>query len=410
MSIIPRSVVTRTFRKILHPIPVVLEASGPNGLAIIRGLGAKGIQSVALSSHRAAFGFKSRHSVAALCPDPQQEPQRLVEFLCDLGACLSQRGVLFLTDDTYLSVVSKNQPLLEKHFDFPFSPWSTLHLLMDKKRQIETAMSLGIAVPRTIFVSELQSGELEAALDEMEYPAILKGQFGKAFSTSVGRQVLVVQSAREAIEKLEKTIECDSILQEIIPGRDDCLYTVGSYLASDGTPVGVFTGRKLRQRPRDFGTSRAAEALFLPELAQCAIRLLRSFGYHGVSQVEFKKDPRNGQYKLIEINARYWMWHSLATACGVNLAYLQYSEAVLGARRVARHQCRCAKKWYMSFVDVPMSLSEILTGRLSVRSWASTLSLNAVDAVVSWRDPLPSIMVLAKVLRAIARNIRRRLA
>ena len=136
-------------------------------------------------------------------------------------------------------------------------------------------MSLGIAVPRTIFVSELQSGELEAALDEMEYPAILKGQFGKAFSSSVGRQVLVVQSAREAIEKLEKTIECDSILQEIIPGRDDCLYTVGSYLASDGTPVGVFTGRKLRQRPRDHACGQCRHSKYPNQIEQASARPAR---------------------------------------------------------------------------------------------------------------------------------------
>ena len=44
--------------------------------------------------------------------------------------------------------------------------------------------------------------------------------------------------------------------------------------------------------------------------------------------MEFKRDPRDGGYKLMEINARHWLWHSLAAACGVNLSYVAYRDAI----------------------------------------------------------------------------------
>src|SRR5674536_24669 len=108
------------------------------------------------------------------------------------------------------------------------------------------------------------------------------------------------------------------MLQDIVPGGDEELYTLGSYLDAQSRPLAQFTGHKLRQHPPRFGHVSMAVSLWVPELAEAGLRLLHELGYHGVSQVEFKRDPRDGRYRLMEVNARHWMWHSLATACGVN--------------------------------------------------------------------------------------------
>jgi D-aspartate ligase len=392
------------FRGATRPIPVVLEASGANGLGIIRGLGMKGIRSIALSSHRAAYGSKSRYATPILCPNPKVNESGSVVFMLALGRSLPQKGVLFLTDDTYLAAVSRNRSCLEKYYVFPFSDWDTIHRMMDKKRQYETAAKVGISTPKTVYLSELTPAQANQAFAEMTYPAILKGRLGKSFNTAVGRQVLVVRTPAEAESSYKQTEQYDPMLQEIIPGGDDYLYTIGSYISADGTGLGLFAGRKLRQRPRAFGTCRAAESLVLPELTDNAVELLRVFEFHGVSQVEFKKDPRDGEFKLIEINARYWLWHSLATACGVNLAYLQYTDA-LGERPSPVISKEVGKKWYFASVDLPMSVYEILTGRLSIRTWLSSLSPNSVDAVISLKDPLPAFMIPVKLLRGLRRKL-----
>src|SRR5213596_4011473 len=116
------------------------------------------------------------------------------------------------------------------------------------------------------------------------------------------------------------------MVQELVPGDDDTLYTVGSYLTSDGRPVGVFSGRKLRQTPRGIGTCRVGEAVWVQEAVDAALRLLAEFGYSGLSQVEFKRDPRDGRFKLMEINPRLWQWHGLAAACGVDLPLIAYRD------------------------------------------------------------------------------------
>ena len=66
----------------------------------------------------------------------------------------------------------------------------------------------------------------------------------------------------------------------------------------------------------------------MQEPVDAALRLLEAFGYYGLSQVEFKRDPRDGGFKLMEINPRLWQWHGLATACGVDLPRIAYDDLV----------------------------------------------------------------------------------
>ena len=90
-----------------------------------------------------------------------------------------------------------------------------------------------------------------------------------------------------------------------------------------------------------------------------------------MSQVEFKRDPRDGRFCLMEINARHWKWHGLAARCGVNLSYVAYRDAI-GDPYLARRQ-RDGVKWIVANKDVPLALLEIGAGarRASIRALAA---------------------------------------
>jgi len=117
------------------------------------------------------------------------------------------------------------------------------------------------------------------------------------------------------------------MVQEWIPGGDDGLYTLGSYVAQDGRALGVFCGRKLQQTRNDnMGSCRVGEALWADAVVESGLALLSAVRFHGISQVEFKLDPRDGLFKLIEINPRLYQWHGLASACGVDLPVIAYRD------------------------------------------------------------------------------------
>ena len=108
--------------------------------------------------------------------------------------------------------------------------------------------------------------------------------------------------------------------------------------------LGLFCGRKLRQDPRAIGNARVAESVWVDEVVEYGLRLLRGLDFHGPSQVEFKRDPRDGVFKLMEVNPRLWQWHELATACGVDLPVIAYCDLLGDIPRPVR-QGREKKRW-----------------------------------------------------------------
>jgi D-aspartate ligase len=373
-----------------------MEASWANGLGIIRGLAEHRLHSLALDHSHAPLGFASRYATGMTCPDPGREPDAFGEFLLALGKALPQKGVLLITHDTYLTEVAKREHLLAPYFYFSFPSWSDLQQVMDKKVQCETALAEGIATPKTLFLDETPPDQIDA--DALAWPAILKGRSGKSLSRAVGRQVIIVHSLDEVKRAYQAFGELGLMLQEIIAGGDEQLVTFGSCLDRSGELLASFTGRKLRQHPAGFGTALAAESLDLPEVAEQSTRLLRALKFFGPSQVEFKLDPADGRFKLMEINARFWKWHNLATACGANVAYATYSDAI-GRPCEPQIARNVHKVWIVSTYDLIMTSKRIRRGDYTLRRWLETTRIPWVDAILSWHDPAPGLQLFRKLRR-----------
>ena len=380
-----------------HPA-IVLQVSWANGLDIIRDLAAAGVPLLAVDANPRAPGLHSRLAAGIVCPDPREDEEAFVVFLEQLGPRLPRRAVLFPTHDQYIWPISKNAPRLEPWYIIPFSRWATMQRLHDKREQLETARRAGVDIPRTVFVDG--DDDLARGADEIGFPAIFKPVESLAFKTRFRRHVLEIASRDELLQVYDKVRDCGTLmLQDIVPGGDEELYTLGSYLDDQSRPLAQFTGHKLRQHPPRFGHVSMAVSLWVPELAEAGLRLLHELGFHGVSQVEFKRDPRDGRYRLMEVNARHWMWHSLATACGVNLSLVAYSDAI-GDPYVARRQTD-GLKWVVSLTDARDAFSRWRKGDEKLVPWLKSYRGVTVDGLYSLRDPLPGALLTARQLRTM---------
>jgi acetyl/propionyl-CoA carboxylase alpha subunit len=123
--------------------------------------------------------------------------------------------------------------------------------------------------------------------------------------------------------------------------------------------------------------------VWIGEVVDAGLRLLRAFGYHGLSQVEFKRDPRDGRFKLMEINPRLWQWHGLATACGVDLPRIAYAD-LIGETPPDAHMNGNGKRWAIT----------LLPGERPAPQRPPY-----VDAVFALDDPKPGLVHLARVVR-----------
>jgi D-aspartate ligase len=195
-----------------------------------------------------------------------------------------------------------------------------------------------------------------------------------------------------------------------MPGEDSQVYWGVTYLNAEGNPLAVWTGRKLRMYPRGFGTATLAESRREPWVAQEAVSILRAMGHRGYGVVEFKKDRRDGCFKITEpTGGRTWFPHSLVTRSGINLPYLWYRD-VLG--QPVEEQMHFAEgiRWIHEERDLKTVMLYFLPEKkLSWWSWLQSYRGKRTYAYAAWDDPGPLLASLRRVLRAVYRRVKRRL-
>jgi D-aspartate ligase len=248
--------------------------------------------------------------------------------------------------------------------------------------------------------------EARAAAARLGYPAVIKPGDPIPFKRRFGRPVIVCQTPDELIDAWRSAADCEPLLQEVIPGDDATLWTVGSYTDASGSALGLFCGRKLVQMPRGFGTCRVGEARWRDDVVEQALTLLSALGFHGIAQTEFRLDPRDERFKLMEVNPRLWQWHGLARACGVDVPRIAYLD-VLGRpqRPVRSGPAHDGRRWVVAAAHLRAARQEGTPLRRALRE----IGPNAVEGTFALRDPVPALVQASGLVTApIARALRRR--
>ena len=372
---------------------IVLEVSWVNGLGAIQTLARAGVSVLALDHRPYALGLRSRYCLPLLCPDPYAAEERFAAFLSELAELLPAPTPIFATHDDGLASIARALPGLGGKVLLPAPDAEKLDLLQQKSWQLARAAEANVAAPQTYYPDS--AAEARQAASELGFPLFIKPSEPIAFrKVYPRRRVFRCDSMTELDEAYAMAEPYAPMLQEVVTGGDKELYTVGSYLDREGRALGLFCGRKLRQTPRSrklvprgVGSCRHGETLWLPELVEDSLRLLEACDYTGISQVELKRDPRDGLYKLMEINPRLWMWHSLSAACGVNLAHIAYLD-LTGRPPQPRTSEGKKKRWAIT----------LMKGERPVFARPPY-----VEPVLSLRDPKPSLVYVYRYLKNFGR-------
>jgi predicted ATP-grasp superfamily ATP-dependent carboligase len=367
---------------------VVVEVAWVNGLAAIRSLGRRGLRVLALDHRPHALGFRSRYAEARLAPDPLDDEDGFIAALRSAAEETADVLPVFPTHDEHVNAIARHADALADRYRFPFPNWEVLARIQSKRHQLETAESLGVPVPRTHYPDSAE--EALAAGEELGFPLIVKPSANVGFRRSHGRQLFRCENAGELQRAYEAAAPYEPMVQELIPGTAEEMYTLGSYLDRDGQALGLFSGRKLSQTRGYMGSARVGEAVWVQEVVEQGLDLLRALGFHGISQVEVMRDPRDGRYKLLEVNPRLWQWHSLAAACGVDLPYIAYRDLVGDPLPPARMHGD-GKRWAITLMaGKPLALERP----------------PYVDAVFARDDPKPALVQLGRFAHRGVRRFR----
>lgn len=290
---------------------VIVIGGHVQGLGIIRVFGQMGIPCVLLDDTPINIAKHSKYCKNFI----RYKKNELIECLNSLiEENLYHDWLIIPTNDFQVKELSINKKIIEKHFKSSVGEWSFIEKCYNKKLTYSIAQDLSIDMPITYFPIDME----ELKQTEIVFPCIIKPAIMHKFYQKTKKKVFLCNDKKELIanyKKAQTIIPADEIIvQEVIPGSEKQQYSACFHFEKDKSLVSILANR-IRQHPLDFGNATTyAETCTNPNLVNQAIKLLNEIEYRGLCEVEFKKDLRDGKYKLLEINPRTWKWHYLASA------------------------------------------------------------------------------------------------
>ncbi len=290
-------------------------------------MGSRGIPVIAMDCVRSVGTF-SKYAKYVKCPDPLKDEASFIEFLLEKGKGFDLKPVLFPTNDLWVFAVSKNMDKLSKYYSFCGSDFSTVDLLLKKKKFSKWASDRGYPVPLSWDFDQCNE------ITDENYPVIVKPEYRRSDEVGESSFYEVLDDLRFTV--LESKEELESfrgkysgklnffMIQEYIRGMSDTMFTVGVY-CKKGTVIALFKGRKVRGYPADIGDCVVGEISGVPDSVINVVKsICKDLSYDGIAEFEFKKDSFDGRFRLIEINPRSWSWVGITPYCGVNLPLIAY--------------------------------------------------------------------------------------
>jgi predicted ATP-grasp superfamily ATP-dependent carboligase len=363
------------------------------GLGIARSLGRRGIPVCVLDDER-SIAAASRFVDQTVRVPSLRTTGDTVNALLDVGGRLRLDGwVLYPTREEMVAAVAINRDLLTPTFRVPTPAWKSVRPAWDKRETYRLGKRLGMATPRTWF----PTSEDDLRLVEADAPVVVKPAIKEHFIYATGAKAWRADNAEELVAAYRRAVTVvapdEVIVQEMVPGGGERQFAYCA-LFKDGQVLADMTVRRLRQHPSDFGrASTFVETIELPELAQPSLAFLQAIDYYGLVELEYKQDPRDGSYKLLDVNARTWGYHTLGEAAGVDFSHLLFRDQL--GLPVERVTARPGVRWIRLVTDVPNALRDVHAGKAQTADYLRTLRRVDAEAVFSLRDPLPGLYEIA---------------
>jgi predicted ATP-grasp superfamily ATP-dependent carboligase len=356
---------------------LVTDVHYKNGLCAVRSLGRRGATVVAAAPRRLAAGAWSRFAAARIVyPAPAHDE----EFFSIINRAVERHAidVILPMSLELVEVFARNRSRLPDHVQIPIADLDKFVVAADKAAAVALAKAVAVPTP-SVF----------AHPDDVDrFPVVVKPRHGSG----------VVRYANGA-EELAEAFTPDSTIQQYIAGTGYGF----SALFDHGVEKAFFMHKRVREYPVTGGASTAAESFYDERLRNQGLRLLRALGWHGVAMAEFKYDERDGEYKLIEINPKFWGSLDLPVAAGVDFPWLA-ARLALGHELPAMAEYELGLRFQWFFDD----LLHLLARPSSVGPFARDLANRSVRSDLELRDLRPAAVDVVRLAGAVARRVWRR--
>jgi predicted ATP-grasp superfamily ATP-dependent carboligase len=306
-------------------------------------------------------------------------------------------AVVLACGDAGIRVLARHREALLERFTLDESNPTAQMEMLDKVTTYQNAVAAGVPTPK-FWVVESRQQVLDLR-DQLVFPLIVKPRLSHVFEEKFGKKYLNAPNFEQVLAGVDAASAAgvEVLLMEWIPGPDTRLCSYFTYLTEDGTPLFHFTKRIIRRYPAGMGPACYHITDWIPELVEPSLKLFRHVGLRGLANVEYKQDPRDGQYKLIECNARFVASNALVASAGFDLAALVYNR-LTGRAQPHLQKFRSGLRMWDPGRDWTAFRQLRAAGQITFPQWLASIAHRQTFPWFAWSDPMPAV---ARLLRGL---------
>jgi predicted ATP-grasp superfamily ATP-dependent carboligase len=383
--------------------PAVLLGGSANALSIARSLGRRGIDiylSVA-KDHEALYSRFCRHAFPF---DVGTDPAVLWgDLLLGGSRAVPAGSVVLACNDSAVTFIATHRDALAGRYRLDDAVPDRQLAMLDKLSTLKAARAAGVGAPRFWEIDTPE--EADAVAGDLPYPVIVKPLLSHLFQSKFGgRKFFTARNGEEVRAQLAAIHKAglQAMVCEWIPGPDHQLASYYTYIDGRGTALFRLTKRTIRRFPKNEGLASYHVTDWNDEVAAAGARFLEGAGFRGLANVEFKRDARDGQLKIIECNPRFAAPQELFVRCGLDIASLVYDHVTgrpVDRGRPYRHGVRL---WY-PIRDFRAYRELRRLNELTFGTWLRSILHRQAFPFFQTTDPLPAVV---PALQGLARRLR----
>ena len=262
-------------------------------------------------------------------------------------------------------------------------------------------------IPTPQVISPKNIDDVHAALSKVDFPLMLKAIDGNKLFARTGKKMVIVNNKAElldAYEALEDPDDPNLMLQELIPGDDDQVYIFNGYFNENSECLAAFTGHKIRQFPIHVGCAALGECSWHERVARKTIRLMQAVGYRGILDIGYRLDPRDGKYKVLDINPRVGQAFRLFVAENdmdvIRSLYLDMTK-----QPQPQVKPREGRRWLIENYDFISSYDYFREGSMGFKDWLRGFKGVEECAWFNWSDLTPFLIMSGRFIKQLGTSL-----
>ncbi len=369
------------------PVTVLDLGSSTQGLGVTRSLGRLGIPVYVIGFDR-QIAFLSRYCYRKISFPTFEFNEQSVRDVLAVGSRIGRKSILIPTTDQGAVFVNDNAEALKEWFIFPNLKANVARSLSSKEKMYHLAKRHQIPTAEASFPQRGQN-----VLDSnkiLSFPVMLK----PLCNWCPPFHKVIVRNEHELLKNydvMDTSKEPNVILQEYIPGEDDTGWIFHGYFNQDSDCLFGFTAKKMRQWPPYHGVTSLGVCLRNETVSKTAKKFMKAVAYRGIVDIDSRYDPRDDQYKILDVNPRLGgNFRLFVTNNGMDIIRALYLD--MTGQHFTPGVLSQGRKWLSEDVELQASILYHEHGNLPFKKWIDSYRGIRELALFAFDDPLPFLL------------------